>query len=305
MAPSEWCGTVGPAVVRQRDAGLVAAPRIDTLAIVSWNVHVGGGDIAGFVKALRAGRFTGGRAVTDFVLLLQEVHRRGDHVPVAVEPGAPVPAAIRPAPRWGPRVDIVQVASALALSLFYVPSMRNGRQSDAGSAAEDRGNAILATRGLTELTAIELPFARHRRIALAATMEVTTPDGAPERIRVASVHFDVLAGPRRLWVFSSGHRARQARALGQMFSRDQAVALGGDLNTWSEGALEDAAVALRRTFEDTPPRTRMATFRRLLQLDHQFFRLPSPWTADVRRLDDDFGSDHLPLLGRIAVTAGG
>ena len=120
------------------------------------------------------------------------------------------------------------------------------RCGTAGSRTQDQPLRIAATpssrrRGLTELTAIELPFARHRRIVLAATMEVTAPDGAAETIRVASVHFDVLAGPRRLWVFSSGHRARQARALGQMFSRDPAVVLGGDLNTWSEGALEDAA----------------------------------------------------------------
>ena len=204
-------------VVRQRHAGLTAAPpRVDTLAIVSWNVHVGGGDIAGFVRALRGGRFTGGKVVTDFVLLLQEVYRSGEHVP----PGVSRTRRCRrdsPDAQMGPAPDIVQVASALELSLFYAPSMRNGRPPDAGSAAEDRGNAILATRGLDQLTAIELPFGRHRRVAVAATMEVMTPDGGAETIRVASAHFDVLAGPRRLWLFSSGHRARQARALGQAF----------------------------------------------------------------------------------------
>ena len=178
MAPPDWCATVGPVVASSRQAlQASAAPSIDTLAIVSWNVHVGGGDIAGFVRALRDGRFTGGKVVTDFVLLLQEVYRSGEHVPPGVSRSAPVPPAIRPTPSWGQRQDIVQIASALDLSLFYAPSMRNGHPPDAGSAAEDRGNAILATRGLDQLTAIELPFARMRRIAIAATMQVMTPEG--------------------------------------------------------------------------------------------------------------------------------
>ena len=45
--------------------------------------------------------------------------------------------------------------------------MRNGRppQTD-----EDRGNAILSTEPLADLTAIELPFEQQRRVAVAATL---------------------------------------------------------------------------------------------------------------------------------------
>ena len=127
MAPSEWCRTVGPVVrATARSGSRGRASRVDALAIVSWNVHVGGGDIAGLVRALRGGRFTGGRAVTDFVLLLQEYIVVVTTCPLRSSQARPY-LRDSPGPTWGPRVDIVQVASALGLSLFYPPSMRNGR----------------------------------------------------------------------------------------------------------------------------------------------------------------------------------
>jgi endonuclease/exonuclease/phosphatase (EEP) superfamily protein YafD len=33
------------------------------------------------------------------------------------------------------------------------------------------------------------------------------------------------------------------------------------------------------------------------RLDYLFFRLGGGWTAETRRLDDRFGSDHHPVLG--------
>ncbi|MEN3339278.1 MAG: hypothetical protein V7647_2954, partial [Acidobacteriota bacterium] len=68
--------------------------------------------------------------------------------------------------------QIEPVAAALGLSLYYVPSMRNG-----GAAPhEDRGNAILSSLPLTDLAAYELPFERQRRVALGATIAGITSD---------------------------------------------------------------------------------------------------------------------------------
>src|SRR5688500_4179236 len=79
-----WCETVGPAVLlpepQAADTGAAVA---DSIAIVSWNTHVGGGDIERFVRDLRGGRFTNGDSVRHFVLLLQEVYRASDSVPAS------------------------------------------------------------------------------------------------------------------------------------------------------------------------------------------------------------------------------
>src|SRR5678810_1107089 len=50
-----WCATVGPVVfdtVPRRPL-----PAVDTLVIVSWNVHVGAGDVDGLVRRLKQGEF--------------------------------------------------------------------------------------------------------------------------------------------------------------------------------------------------------------------------------------------------------
>ena len=66
------------------------------------------------------------------------------------------------------RIDIVEAAGRLGLSLVYVPSMRNGSDTD-----EDRGNAILSTEPLSDVAAVELPFERQRRVAIDAAVSVT------------------------------------------------------------------------------------------------------------------------------------
>ena len=48
------------------------------VVFVSWNVHVGSGDIRSFVNDLRAGVHTDGRRFPHYVLLLQEAVRTGD-----------------------------------------------------------------------------------------------------------------------------------------------------------------------------------------------------------------------------------
>lgn len=281
-----WCRATGPAVIGVRRAVSAAASR--DLTVVSWNLHAGTADLEAFVARLRAGGFTGGHPVSRFVLLLQEAHRGGADVP---RPGGgPTPG--RTIPRQRPSASVADVAAREGLALLYVPSMRNG---PAREQHEDRGNAILSTEPLSDLEAIELPFARQRRVAVAATVRVAGADGRVQPIRLASVHLDVAATVRRLWFFRA--RASQVRGLLASLPADGPVLIGGDFNTWfgfSDGSYRTIAA----TLPDIAGDDRRPTFGPL-RLDHVFSRLPAGWTAEARRLDDRMGSDHHPLLIRL------
>src|SRR5205814_2122717 len=76
-----WCAGVGPVTLAGSRAAVPREIALNGVTFVSWNVHVGNGDVIQFISDLRAGRWTGGRPVFDVVLLLQEAVRRGD-VPV-------------------------------------------------------------------------------------------------------------------------------------------------------------------------------------------------------------------------------
>src|SRR5213075_439929 len=155
-----WCGTVGPTVVEQ---SLLAADaqNTDSLAIITWNTHVGAGDIGALVSDLRSGAVTDGVPVRDFVLLRQEVYRTGGEIPGLLY-HVGVPGRIAPLPPTGKRIEVVQSARDAALNIFYVRTMRNGARL---LPLEDRGNAILSTIRLHDLNAIELPLERQRRVA--------------------------------------------------------------------------------------------------------------------------------------------
>jgi len=284
-----WCRTVGPAVVR---TGAVDEPAtVDRLVVVSWNVHVGGGDLYALVDDLRAGRLTHGRPVANFVLLLQEAFRDDPGLPSGVE--GPFARAIRPGAKNRLRQDIEAVAERLGLHLFYVPSMRNGSPEDG---MEDRGNAVLSTVPLQGLQAIELPFERQRRVAAAARVELRTANGDTLPLHVVSVHLDNRPGLRRLFVLAPPARARQMRGLLDALPKDVPAVLGGDLNTWF-GTSEGAWALARQAFPDTPPgeAATLGPFR----LDHLFFRLPEGWTADWHVVGSTYGSDHRPVVGEI------
>ena len=178
--------------------------------------------------------------------------------------------------------------------------MRNGAPlvSD-----EDRGNAVVSSLPISELSAIELPFERQRRVAVAATVSGLAPDGTPWALRVVSVHLDNVAGARRFWLAGSeSARGRQARALVAHFQDDVPTVLAGDFNTWfgfQDGAYKDVA----RAFHAPLPSDRRRTFRGLLRLDHMFFRLPAGWRSEVHRGNARLGSDHYPLIGRLEIPA--
>jgi endonuclease/exonuclease/phosphatase family metal-dependent hydrolase len=297
---ARWCRTVGPAVIAVPPAEAAVegtvGPRTavaDELAVVSWNVHGGGGDVDDLIERLRAGALTDGRPVPQFALLLQEAHRAGVDVPALVPVGSPVPSAVVARPPAGTRRDVQAVAADAGLYLFYVPSMRNGLLE----MPEDRGNAILSTLPLSDFQAIELPFERQRRVALAGTASGRTTAGVPWTLRLVSVHLDTSVALTRGGPVAA--RRRQAEALIEALSLMPTgpTVVAGDFNTW-RGTDEPAVDVLNRALPDGPdlgePTWRGFLGARAL-LDHAFVRGPLR-AVTARRLRERYGSDHHPLL---------
>src|SRR5262245_3194336 len=83
-----WCAGVGPPLLRSRREAPASTdpPRAAEVAFVSWNVHVGAGEIERFINDLRRGLLTG-QPVGNFVLMLQEAVRF-EEVPATIVPGA-------------------------------------------------------------------------------------------------------------------------------------------------------------------------------------------------------------------------
>jgi endonuclease/exonuclease/phosphatase family metal-dependent hydrolase len=281
-----WCAGVGlPAVQPLAASGATRSIDIGDVVFVSWNVHVGRGDIRSFIADLRAGALTAGRPAHHFVLMLQEA-LRSEGVP-------PYDATAEGASRIGGRdrsQDIMGVSRDFGLALVYVPSMRNGRSPS--DPAADRGSALLSTLPLREPAAIELPGERQRRVAIVASVALLNA-GAP--LSVGVVHLDGLGSPRRLWVFwTPWMREMQVRALAATLPAGPLV-LGADLNAW-HGKDERAVRLLARVFERTPvSRERRGLGLRVL--DYLFFRTLDNRRARYREADNFYGSDHRPLIG--------
>jgi endonuclease/exonuclease/phosphatase family metal-dependent hydrolase len=272
---------------------------VDSLVVATWNVEVGAGDLVRFLDD-RLGHVCSGtpgnRAAErlPFVLLVQEAHRASDEIP-EIPDGVALPSRIGKSAAHGDRTDIVKIAAACNLSLFYAPSMRNGAEDD-GQTPEDRGNAILASVPLTDLAAIELPLETQRRVAVAA---LAHPPGR-DPIRVVSFHLDVAANLLR--VLTTGNSTRLRQGLGLATALDELDAangpmvsvIGGDVNSWSEK--ETVIRHLSRQFPDSPPPSSEGT-RGSYPTDHMFVRTfegsnVSVADASYRVIPDAYGSDH-------------
>lgn len=281
------CAKVGPPLVR---AGTVATAPARRIVVATWNMHDGRGDILGLARDLAAG--AAGPARPDaVVLLLQEVVRT---MAEAAPSGARVDTGVR---------DVPAVVADLGWHLAYVPGKRN-RLEPAGAAAADRGTAILSTLPVEDLSAIELPVERQRRVALAGHVRGHTADGHPWRLRVVSVHLENRSGMRRVWVRAGASRTRQAEALLEALGFDphapgapvdDGVVVAGDFNTWL-GDDEQALRLLHEAFPEGPPPDPRPTMENGWRLDHVFVRLPAHVTASHRRLDSSYGSDHYPVV---------
>lgn len=206
-------------VVALAASGSCALGRMDTLAlrpadlaVVTWNMHAGRGDLPALVADLEEGRLAGGADAADIVLLLQE-------------------AVAEDLPR------VRQLAEVRGWSLFYVPVHHDGRWM--------RGNAILSSRPIRGARAITLPQERQPRRAAAGTIAV-----AGEELFVVSAHLENRVSWWKAGLRSDDARGRQAAALVRALPEGKGI-VGGDFNTWL-GPREPAWRLLARRFDDTP-----------------------------------------------------
>jgi endonuclease/exonuclease/phosphatase family metal-dependent hydrolase len=182
--------------------------------------------------------------------------------------------------------------------------MRNG-----AAFSEDRGNVIVSTEPLDWVRAIELPLERQRRVSIETSIEVRT-DGSVRQLQLIDVHLEPLSSPSTLWLFRNP-RLRQLDALLRVlrtrsrFASGEAAAgfvLGGDFNLIQGGADEPVYSVARVWSRDLDVEDPRGTHR-MGRLDYLFFRnAGSPGeTLSTMRIDDRFGSDHHPVMGRFSV----
>lgn len=244
------------------------------LIVVTWNQHEDYGDLEKLLH-LYAGR-------TPVIVLLQEVARASESVPLVAPRTVRVPRRINPHEQMVH--DIEAIAAKFHLSLAYLPSMPNGIGS-----REDRGCAILSTLPISDVMGIELPWVAQRRVAVMTTVTALR-NGVPWRVRVVSVHLDNRSG-----------RSRQAAAIADFLKplEDLPMIIGGDLNTLY--GINDKAVS---EIDRVAPLVRecgtRATFPLRfwfdLRLDHFFTTLPQETRANCLIAPDRFGSDHHPIV---------
>ncbi len=290
---ARWCRAVGAPLFVNATPNVGTPPALDAFVTLSWNAHLAEGQLSALIEDLRAGKFTNGRPVQHFALLVQELYRRGDGVPAFDDRDRSAFAIV---PRDPAAADVEDYAQSLGLSLLYVPSMRNGAEL-----REDRGNAIISTEPLLDPMAIELPLARQRRVALNAGVMVSTPAGV-RRLELVNAHLEPLSSPRTLWIFKNP-RGRQVRSLLDLlatprFTSDQVagIVLGGDFNTVIGGDGEEGYRHARTWSRSLRGEDRRRTHM-MGRLDYLFFRLSDGWHGSTTRLDERFGSDHHPVIG--------
>lgn len=272
-----WCSSVGVPVARND----VQPSRVTRLVILSWNVHVGGGRLGEVIDLVRTRAPAPAEGTVGFVFLLHETFRGGGGVPAIIPAGMTPPEAIRPI---RPVPDVVDVARNAGLSIAYVPSMRNGGATNVYE-REDRGSAILSSLPLNDVTAIELPFGRQRRVAVMATVGPVGSGG--QMLRVMSGHLDVLRGTHR--------QAQRLADYVRSLPPETPTVLGIDTNALFGG--RDSAV---RTLSQALPHVASCGAGRtnawLGRIDFFFSNLSPSAVAGCDTLSQRFGSDHVPLV---------
>jgi endonuclease/exonuclease/phosphatase family metal-dependent hydrolase len=166
-------------------------PEPPALAVVTWNVHAGVGNLPRLVDDLTHGRITG-TPIRNYVILLQET--------IA-----------------GNQYDVVNFARQRQLFAYFAPV----RESDHGTS----GNAIVATEQPLEARTIDLPRIRRMRKAIVATFEI---EGRP--MFIANAHLENRLSWLVGGLFADKARGRQTQALLDVLPPGPGM-VGGDLNT--------------------------------------------------------------------------
>lgn len=253
------CAALPPPTLSARTHG-----RAVLLAVVTWNVNAGRGDVATLVRDLTNGALTGS-PVRDFVVLLQENIQ-----------GLPT--------------DAVAVGRERQLFTMFAPV----RTSDRGVS----GNAVISTRPILDARVVDLP--RERRVRKAT---IVTLDVAGSRIFAVNAHFENRTSWLRGGLLSDDARGRQAAALLRELPPGPGI-LGGDLNTWLGPDEPAWRALQQRFDETPANAASEPTFRERLVLDHLFFDLPPRWEAMRQVVSGRYGSDHHPVLGVILEKGG-
>ncbi len=312
----DWCRTVGPPVVSpDPTAAFGDLESGGELAVITWNVDVGGGDVMDFLET-ELGLTCGGNQSrlapggTHFALLVQEAFRRSNEIPENPQ-GPTIPRAVAESERPGERLDAVEVAARCGLSLVYVAAARNGSEPRDGL-REDKGVAILSTLPLEDVLFIELPYEAARRVAAVGTVR----DASGRRLRLANLHLISASGPARALTTGNGSRLRQGLALVDALDQLEALradgvstephptstVLAGDFNTWSDR--ETTLRRLREYFPDSPSPLGQGTHGSF-PTDHILFRksdtagAPHLVEGSYLRVEDRHHSDHHAIMARV------
>jgi len=182
------------------------------LAVVTWNMNAGRGDLPGLVRDIEEGRLVGAPA-GDVVLLLQE----------AVQEAAS---------------ELHELAAVRGWSAFFAPVHHDG--------ARRRGNAIVSSRPLHGARAILLPRERQPRNAVTGAIAIDD-----QELFVVSTHLENRVSWWKAGFASDDARGRQAEALLRELPTEMPGIVGGDFNTWL-GPGESAWRLFQRRFDDTP-----------------------------------------------------
>ena len=265
------CESLGPVVVQAIGRERTEPPS-GAVFVVSWNVAIGSGQVNGLMTLLRTEERQANRPDPEFILLLQEAIRDAEGSPDSV----------------------LSLSAQFGMDAVYIPSMANAG-AGAAAGARDRGNAILSTLPLHDLMAVELPFVRQRRVAIAAAVDVNGLD-----LTVVSVHLSTRESLLRGSLFSAPHaRGRQASAmlaaLGSL-RRSGPIIVGGDFNTFA-GSGEPAIRLMQQRFARIACGSPI-THQWGLSLDY-LFSTETSIVEDCGRLRNRYGSDHHPLVARL------
>jgi len=263
-----WCDAVGPVFVH--DPGDPPQSGNHPVTIVSWNMAVGDGDLSRLLEDVR-----GRDANADLILLLQEAYRAT--APPAICPDGSRRADALGRPRAPGSEDIADLATRLHMHAVYAPSMRNGVDC-AAEPREDRGNAILSTLPISDLTVIELPFAQQRRAAVAARIGGS--------IGVISTHFDTLRGHSQM----AQAIARSVTLLGWTGP----LIVAGDFNSAlpHDGGLHEMKQHFAELDCGSGPTHELGR-----RLDRMFIGTgDAPFPCRTGAADQRHGSDHRPLI---------